>query len=45
VLEGAREERRAPAPTVVAPELEVKLLPRHPGDDMPDAGPRVEPAV
>jgi hypothetical protein len=45
VLKPALGEHRAPAPPVVAPELEVVLLPRHPGDDIPDPGPRVEPAV
>src|SRR5215467_9445904 len=45
MLEPAREEHRAPAPPVVAPELEVILLAGHPCHDVPDPAPRVEPAM
>jgi len=45
MLESALEEDRAPAPAVVAPELEVVLLARHASDDVTDAAPRVEAVV
>ena len=45
MLKPTQEEHRAPAATVVAPQLEVVLLARHPGDDVADAAPRVEAVV
>src|SRR5262249_3157609 len=45
VLEAARKEHRAPAPAIVAPELEVIALPRHPAHNVADAAPRIHPAV
>jgi hypothetical protein len=41
VLETALEEDRAPAPTVIAPELEVVLLAGHPRHDVADNAPGV----
>ena len=45
VLEPAREEHRAPALTIVAPQLEVILLARHASHDIADASPVIEAAV
>ena len=45
MLEPAREEHRPPALAVIAAEFEIVALACHAGDDVADAGPRVEPAV
>jgi len=45
VLETTREEHRAPAPPVVAPELEVVLLAGHAGDHIINAAPGIEAVV
>ena len=43
MLHAARVERRPPAAFVVAGELEIVALPRHPNREPSDTGPRVEP--
>jgi hypothetical protein len=45
VVEADREEHRASALAVVAPKLEVILVPRHPGHDIADSAPSVEAVV
>src|SRR5262245_17849724 len=45
VLEADLEKYGAPAPAVVAPQLEVVLLARHPGHDVANPAPRLEVAV
>jgi hypothetical protein len=45
MLHPGRVEGRAPAALVVARELEIEALARHPHGDVPDPGPGVEPGA
>ena len=42
---GALHGGRAPAATVEAAQLEIEVLACHPGHDVADAAPRIEPRV
>jgi len=45
VLEAFSKEQRTPAAAVVSPKLNVVPLASRAGDDVANAGPRIEPAM